>query len=336
MTRLILTTSDSGAGCLGQTGIADIVIPFDFRFVWGPLPSVSDLATLFATRSEQHGPTVPHWLDNFDNGHREKIRQKGFGLLDLCGQCETVDLWVDPEPNAQLMLICLLDFFHSHGRSPSPMTLFQADVVIGNQSPETLSKWKPVAVQVDNDCFEAASTAWDAYRQPTPQAWFDLLGKDLGVLPQLRQSVLELLEELPAPATGLGATEMHLLELISVGDATPFDLFPGHDRRNKRRVFGYWEVGSLLDGLANCSSPAISGLDGSPFTLELHDDRSRLKRYEQSSLSLTALGRKILAQTEDFSRHNPINRWWGGTELRNDCLWRWDAVGRSLIVPQAA
>ena len=38
----------------------------------------------------------------------------------------------------------------------------------------------------------------------------------------------------------------------------------------------------------------------------------------------------ILAGTEDFSHHNPIDRWWGGTRLTNDRLWRWDPV---LLVP---
>ena len=37
MTRLILTTDDSGAGCLKGTGLADIVIWFGPRFTWGPL-----------------------------------------------------------------------------------------------------------------------------------------------------------------------------------------------------------------------------------------------------------------------------------------------------------
>jgi hypothetical protein len=44
MTRLILTTSDSGAGSLKGTGIADIVIPFGFRFVSGPLLSDAEYA----------------------------------------------------------------------------------------------------------------------------------------------------------------------------------------------------------------------------------------------------------------------------------------------------
>jgi hypothetical protein len=175
--------------------------------------------------------------------------------------------------------------------------------------------------------------AWQAYRQPTPEHWFDLLGKDTSPLPQLQQTVLELLDELPMRATGLGATEMRMLELISMGNASPFDLFPGDGKSNQRRVFEYWEVGSLLDGLARCPAPAVSGLDEGPFTQVMHDDAGRRARYQQSKLSLTALGHAVLAQTEDFSRYNPIHRWWGGTELTNESLWRWDPANRVLIAP---
>jgi hypothetical protein len=133
--------------------------------------------------------------------------------------------------------------------------------------------------------------------------------------------------------TGLGATEMRMLELISEGNASPYDTFPSHEKRNGRRVFGYWEVGALLDGLAGGPAPAVSGLDEGPFTLEMHDDRDRHQRYKQSKLSLTSLGRAVVAGRDDFSRHNPIHRWWGGTELTNDRLWRWDAAKRMLVEP---
>src|SRR3954471_2040344 len=46
MKRLILTTDDTGAGNLKQTGLADIVIPFGVRFVWGPLLSDQELDEL--------------------------------------------------------------------------------------------------------------------------------------------------------------------------------------------------------------------------------------------------------------------------------------------------
>jgi hypothetical protein len=299
MTRLILTTDSSGAGCLMRAGIADPVIPLGFCFVWGPLPSPSDLATSWSTRSTNHDPALPHWLDNSGRRH-EEIRRKGLGLIELCEQCDAAELWIDPVPNAQLMLIHLLDHFRAHRKLASTLTLFQADVVIAEQPPETLSRWRPPPVKILNDHLETASMAWQAYRQSTPQHWFNLLGKDLSVLPQLRQSVLELLEELPMDATGLGATEMRMLELISAGNPGPFDVFPRYRKHKRRRVFGYWELGSLLDGLAHCPAPAVSGLDEGPFTDEMHDDPNRLDRYKRSKLKLTALGMAVLARTQDL------------------------------------
>jgi hypothetical protein len=69
------------------------------------------------------------------------------------------------------------------------------------------------------------------------------------------------------------------------------------------------------------------------YLMEIHDDHDRHQRYKKSQLSLTALGEAILANTEDFSRHNPIHRWWGGTELTSDSLWRWDRASRRLVGP---
>ena len=333
MTRLILTTSDSGAGGLRQAGVADIVVPFGFRFVGGPLPSDVQLATSMAHRSAQHDQTFDRWLRNVYRKHFGDVSDNEVGLIDLCARCETVELWIDPDPNAQLTLIWLLDYLRHHEKIASRLTLVQADVVIGNHLPEELAEWRLPAITILNDHFDAATAAWQAYRALTPRDWFNLLSKDLSVLPRLRQAVGELLEELPMLETGLGATEMQMLELISAGHVHPFDLFPGHSKRNERRVFGYWEIGSLLDGLAHCPTPAVSGLDEGPFTDEMHSDRKRHGRYKQSTLSLTMLGKAVLDQVDDFSRHNPIHRWWGGTELTNDRLWRWDPANHALIAP---
>jgi len=67
----------------------------------------------------------------------------------------------------------------------------------------------------------------------------------------------------------------------------------------------------------------------------MHEDGDRHRRYRGSKLNLTPFGEAVMAASEDFSRHNPIRRWWGGTELTNDCLWRWDAAHRALIRPDA-
>jgi hypothetical protein len=39
---------------------------------------------------------------------------------------------------------------------------------------------------------------------------------------------------------------MRMPELISEGNASPPDVFPGHEKANKRRVFDYWQVGAPL------------------------------------------------------------------------------------------
>jgi hypothetical protein len=139
--------------------------------------------------------------------------------------------------------------------------------------------------KIRNEHLELASSVWQAYRAPTPLDWFGLLTKDVSGLPLFRPAAVALLEELPGLATGLGATEMRMLELISEGNASPPDIFPGHEKRNERRVLGYWEIGALLDGLARCPAPAVAGLDEGPFTDEMHVDRDRRERYNRSKLS---------------------------------------------------
>jgi hypothetical protein len=326
MKPLILTTDSSAAGSLWAAGLADLAITLARRLVWGPAPSRSETATFFAA----HMKAGLHWQDYTPQSRLEKSCGIDLGLIEFCARYEAVQLWIDPDPNAQLTLIWLLSFLRCHDEVVAKLSLIQADSTIGNHPPEVLAKSRPPLVKISEDHLEAACLAWRAYSAPTPQAWSDLLKTDLSVLPQLHRTVAELLQELPGCDTGLGATETRMLELISEGGATPDDVFPGHKRRNKRRVFSFWEIGELLDGLAHCPAPAVSGLDEGPFVLGMLDDRKRHRRYRQSKLSLTPLGADILAGHDDFSRHNPIHRWWGGTKLTNDHLWRW---GPTLIEP---
>lgn len=330
MKRLILTTDDSGAGGLKGADIADAVIPVGYRFVSGPMPSDAEIAASLMPLSSQHGGADDHWLLRIYRKYLGEI-DRHTGLPDLCERFETIELWIDPDPNAQLVLIWLLEYLGRHPKIAAKLSLVQANAPIGSHEPEELAAWRIPAVKMLNDHRQTAGLAWQAYRASTPQDWFGLLSKDLNALPGLRQTVLLLLEELPARTTGLGATEMRILELISEGCEKPFELFPHNPRQ--RRVFDYWETGSLLDGLALCPAPVVSGLGEGPFTPQMHNDRARLERYMAGRLSLTTFGETVLAQADDFSRHNPIHRWWGGTELTNDRLWRWDPVNRALIGP---
>jgi hypothetical protein len=325
VTRLILTADSSSAGCIVSAGLADLVIATELRMVWGAPRSDAELAAFLEARTTQ----PDSWLYSEPRQRRQLVGFKDLGLIEACERCETVELWIDTEPNAQLVLLWLLDYLGPRAKTLR-MILRHVDASLGETEPARLAKSKFMGVAITDDHIEIASLAWRAFRAPTPHAWFDLLGRDLSILPQLRRCVLEMLEELPGRATGLGASELRILELISAGYEHPLHVFPNFKQRFQRRVFDYWEAGALLDGLALAPNPAVSGLAEWPFTLAMHDEPERVERFKKSRLSLTALGKAILAGTEDFSRHNPIDRWWGGTRLTNDRLWRWDPV---LLVP---
>jgi hypothetical protein len=331
MTRLVLTTDSSTAGALERAGIDDFVIAIERRLVCGPLPFDAELEAFFAPRTTQSSGL--HWLDDTPSWRRDEWGVKDRGLIDLMSERGSVELWMGPEPNAQLILLWLLHHCGSKSVANSKFVMRSLDIAVGGPDPEQLAKLSSSAVTLTQNHVELAGRAWRAYRAPTPRDWFDLLNADVSLLPQLEQCALDLLEELPSVSTGLGATETRILELIAPGEVQPFDVFPGHQKRNTRRVFDYWEVGALLDGLARCPVPAVSGLEEGPFSLDMHNDPVRHARYKQSRLSLTDLGKAVLAGEEDFLRHNPIHRWWGGTLLSNEWLWRWDSESRSLVAP---
>ncbi len=190
-----------------------------------------------------------------------------------------------------------------------------------------------------------ASRAWSAWRAPTPEAWVTIKGDpDVSRLPGLKRAIERMLNELP-DQTGLGATTRRILGLVEGQEYCGSPLlnaeercFPSLLRRllesGERCPLSYFEIGGVLCDLAAAPVPALSGVTERRFDMDMHDDAERFRRFQASPLSLTALGRSIVAGEDDWARHNPIHQWWGGTRLTNDALWRWDPTEGRLLAPQ--
>ena len=324
MKRLILTSSSGSE--LARSGLAELVISSSFHFEWGPLPSPEKLAAYFGARSANLGPG-DHWSDwgiRWPKGIKDR---KDLSLADFCEQYDVVELWFDPAPRDQLQLVCLLDQLSSCSSLVPKLRLRLVSSELTTAHGEDLAASEPHihVVPVRTQEFETARLAWSAYRAMTPEACVDLLHQDLSALLMLRPALLDLLAELPSPSTGTGATEMRFLELLARGFANTNALF--HLRPQRRTyVFGEFELGSLLEGLALGPRPVVAGLGDELRTIDRENLRARHEVYLRSRLSLTEFGRAVLAHQEDFSRHNPIDRWWGGTHLTNDRLWRYGNV----------
>jgi hypothetical protein len=181
MKRLILTTSDSSAGCLRQSGIADAVLPLGERFfLREPLPSDIEIAESLAQDD---------WLGRIYRRYVGEADTRT-GVTDLCAPFDTVDVWIDPDPNAQLILAWLLEYLRPHEAIVSKLHLVQADFPIGELSPEDLAARQMPAVKIVDRHLELARSAWRAYRAPTPKDWFGLLSMDLSALPLFRPAAV--------------------------------------------------------------------------------------------------------------------------------------------------
>jgi len=292
-----------------------------FRFVWGPPPSSDELAHFLGpyTSGRDEGRHWSIWGGPWEQNKNRKHRN--LSLAEFCQHYETVELWFDMCPDAQLKLIWLLDYFRSHPKAAARLKLRLVDLEMIEL--RELGKWRPHMVDVTDRDLAIASATWQAYLASTPEAWFALLRKDLSLLPLLKPVLLNLLEELPLASTGLGTSEMRMLEMIASGYGNVNPLFHFLSVR-RTRVFNESELGYLLDGLAFGPRPAIAGLDDELRTIRKENLRDRHKALLRSRLSLTEFGNAVVAHKEDFSRHNPIDRWWGGTHLTNDNLWRWN------------
>ncbi|WP_271618088.1 hypothetical protein [Bradyrhizobium sp. CCBAU 51745] len=262
------------------------------------------------------------------------LAHKELGLVWFCKAygVEEIELWFDPSPSNQLQLIWILDYLRSESYAAERTRLRIVDFDLLGAHSARLRDHTIRQLDVTEFDFEAARIAWEAYRSPTPELCFGLLSQDFPGLPFLKPAMEELLAELPSPITGLGATEARLLGLIANGHNRTKELFEP-DGLLETRVFDQWELGPLLEGLASGPMPAIAGLDPKLATLPQRDARGRNAAYRRSRLSLTEFGQAVLDGREDFRGHNPIRRWWGGTLLTNERLWRWNGETRSLVAP---
>lgn len=324
MSHLILTTNDLAADTLRQAGMTNVVLGFYLRFVRGRLPTNEQLLMGLEPRSAKHSNSGDHWLDEACRGWLKDFGTRDIGLFELCEKFDSIELWVDPLPNDQLVLVWLLDLLRPYREITSKLTLIHTDAETTRYNPQSVAKWKLPAFKVTENQLVTASRAWRAYRAATPKPCFDLLMTDLMVLPRLRSALIALLEELPSSVTGLGASEWHMLSGVRDGSTHPKQVSEGGQLLE---VFGQHEADNALIELAECPTPPV--LLGDP----AFDNEARYRGESEWNVTLTDLGRALVAYEDDLWRDNPIHRWWGGTELTNERLWRWDEDARSLIAP---
>ena len=319
---LIITNGDAAGELLRRAIPRAEVLPWRDVLHEGPVPPTGTLAELTAIRAE--------YLADRGWGEREEIatylQARDRGLANSTA-FDRVVLWFEHDLYDQLQLLQILDWFSREPmNADGSLLLVQASEFLGRQTDDEIEALRTLEELVTPEQLALAANVWAAFRAPTPKPWQALPGGDLSPLPFLASAVRRMLEELPG-RDGLSRSERQVLSAVGGGITTPPALFVAVQRTEQAAFMGDWSFFGLLDGLGLARVPLIAGLDGAPFSPE-----STSPAYFQSELALTAFGEAVLEGREDHAAMNGIDRWWGGTHLTGERLWRFDADVERLIV----
>lgn len=242
-------------------------------------------------RSTKHSNPGDHWLDAAGCGALDGFGTRDIGLFELCAKFDSIEIWVDTLSNDQLVLVWLLDLLRPYREITTKLSLVYADDSVADYAAESVAKWKLPAFKVADNHLVMASRAWRAYRAETPKPCFDLLMTDLMIFPRLRSALIAVFEELPDSITGLGASEMDLLDYVNDGQTDPRRV---EEARWLRNVLEEHEARDALLELGEHSVAPI--LLGDPS----FDNEDRYFGRSEWNVTLTELGRSLVAREDDM------------------------------------
>jgi hypothetical protein len=284
----------------------------------GPVPGGLTDADLLDVRVRHHaGPTEQADVDSVNDLRQWRATIERYDAYD------ELILWFEHDLFDQLALIQLLTWI----RKRLPPAKIVSLVCIGSfpgrprfkglgeLSADELAPLLDTRQRVSEAQYSLAELAWQAFREPTPEALDNVRRTDTAALPYLAAALARFLQEYPWTRDGLSRTERRLLELADAGSVELAAAFPRmHDGED-----AYYITDSSLADLAQTLSRI------SPPLLTFASGRIADPELLQGSVTITEMGRAVLAGQRDRIAACGIDRWLGGVHLQSDAdLWRWD------------
>jgi redox-sensitive transcriptional activator SoxR len=328
---LHVTNGESAANTLRRTALGGAVLPWQDVLHAGPVPAVPR-PELLRRRAA--------FLSDCGWGSRRELlaslERRDNQLERAFGDWASVVLWFEHDLYDQLQLVDVLAVAAGAGASASAIVVdsfpgkpgFRG---LGELTAEELESLWPARGEVGDDALETAAAVWDAFRAPEPVALADWVVRGTPALPLLGPALGRLLEELPAPADGLSATERTALRAIDAGARTPAAAFlAAQDVESAPFLGDTWFFRALVElGHGDARLVETADRDELPAPPPLGDGR----RFAGVPIRLTRNGERVLAGDEDRVALLGIDRWVGGTHLVPDAVWRWDADAQRLVAP---
>lgn len=258
-----------------------------------------------------------------------KRQTESYGALDRLSQFEEIVLWFEHDSYDQLILAFLLAEFAEATTLPPVLLVCPDDVPavsrfigIGQLSPEVIrwlwSSRRPVGAAE----FALGKKVWAAITSPSPLELLAIAEAGTPLIPPMAGALMRHLMELPSIVNGLSLTEQLALEVIA--GSSPVELrqtFMPYVEREPLPFLGDTMFAHIVSELAAADQPAATLKEGDPPGLW------------RSQVSLTAVGRDLLANRIDWLGCGPKARFVGGVRIvpgqRN---WRFDHARRAVVL----
>jgi hypothetical protein len=149
-------------------------------------------------------------------------------------------------------------------------------------------------------------------------------------LPYLARALTRHLEEFPSTVNGLSRSEREALTAIDDGHVTPVAAFLEVAKKQESIFLGDLVFFSYLERLSGRDNPLVTWRDGTPVVAPT---AAESRDFVKGELTLTPLGRDVLAGKKDWQSINNQTRWLGGVEITPGSSWRWNPDTRHLAPP---
>ena len=288
---LHLTNGESAAGSLRGSGLPGRVISWQDVLHEGPVPAGLTLEGMREVRAR--------FLAQSDWASFPAVSEEFAERDAALRSASHVVLWFEHDLYDQLQLLQILATLADQPETAAEMICIDAfpGVVpfygLGQLTSDQLASLWPKRQPVTGEQLSLGSRAWKAFTSTDPGAVPQLLATDLGALPFLSNALARLLDEYPAPPTGLGRTERQLLQAIDQGARSFAELFAASAAAEEARFMGDTTVESRLEALVRAPTPLVT----------------------PEPYALTAAGRRVLAGEVDARQLNGIDRWIGGVHV---------------------
>jgi hypothetical protein len=327
--RLNITNGDSAAATLSEAGVAGKIISWRDVLHEGPVDSSLSLEQLSKDRArfiaEQGWDDFAHVSGDF--AERDRVIRH----LDYFDE---VVLWFEDDLYDQLQLIQLLDFFGRGAASGKTLSLIVVDGYIPPLSVGQLTQLDKTRSRVTPEQLELAKRAWTAFGSADPTSISKLLDENTSAIRYLAPALRRHLEEFPSSVDGLSRSEREALAAIEAGHATPVAAFLEVARKQESIFLGDIIFYSYLERLSGKKDALVTWKDGTPVIAPTSETS---REFVEGELTLTPLGREVLAGTKDWQRINKQTRWLGGVEIiPGETGWRWDPDAREIVRADAS